>query len=41
MPNTLVEWDICANEDLPVSLKGAALVDRLHQQLPESDCETL
>lgn len=41
MPNALVEWNTGANEDLPVSLKATAFVDRLHQQLLESDCEIL
>ena len=30
MPNALVEWNTGANEDLPVSLKATAFVDRLH-----------
>lgn len=41
MPNTLVECDANTNEKLPVALKAAALLDRLHQQLPELEGETL
>jgi len=41
MSNTLVEWDADTNENILVALKVAALVDRLDQQLPKSEGETL
>lgn len=41
MPDTLIEWDAVTNEEIVVTLKAAALFNRVDQQLPESEAETL
>ncbi len=41
MFNTLIEWDEDANEEIVVTLKAAALFNRVNKQLPGSVAETL
>ena len=41
MPDTLIEWDADTNEEIVVTLMAAALFNRVDQQLPESEAETL
>lgn len=41
IPDTLIEWDADTNEEIVVTIKAAALFNRVDQQLPESEAETL
>ena len=41
MFNTLIEWNEDTKEEIVVTLKAAALLNRVDQQLPGSVAETL